>query len=72
MTYGFAGVHTAMKPGKFSIEMNTRFADAVGFNEEMLIQNLLERKTKLVCWENRKMMENFDSYDQVLQNFETA
>ncbi len=70
--FGFAGIFTGFKPGKFSIEMNTRFADAIGYNYDMLIHNLLKEKTKLICWENRKMLENFETYDEVLQNYETS
>ena len=62
--FGFAGIFTGFKPGKFAIEINTRFTDGFEAYYEMIVNNLM-KGNKLTCWENRKMLENFDSYDQI-------
>jgi len=62
---GFAGIFTAFKPGKFAIEMNTRFPDHIKGNIEML-DNYLIKHTKLTAWEARKLFERDDMTYEIL------
>ena len=51
-----------MGPDGYAIERNTRYTDHEGGNEEML-DNLLNKKTKLNGWQLRKILETNATYD---------
>lgn len=52
---GFSGAFTAYKPGQegFALQLNDRFPDHIGGNEQM-VENYLIKKRPLVSWEIRK------------------
>jgi len=72
MVAGYQGVITGMKAGAngFTVEVNTRYPNHVGGNEEML-KNLLEESRPLNNWSLRKVLETAVDYEEAVSALST-
>lgn len=68
---GYAPVFTGFKNGAFAIEINTRFPEGLGGNEKML-DNLLEKRSPLITWKIRELLENATTYEEAVETLSTA
>lgn len=73
MVAGYTMVITGARMGEdgYSIERNTRYTNHVGGNELML-DNLLNKKTTLNGWQLRKVLETTATYEEAVQSLSTV
>jgi len=73
MMAGYSCSVTGMKmgPNGFTVEVNTRFPDAVGGNKAML-HNLLDEKRPLNGWTIRKVFETAPDYEAAVKALSTT
>mmetsp|Transcript_79756 Transcript_79756/g.185189 ORF Transcript_79756/g.185189 Transcript_79756/m.185189 type:complete len:456 (-) Transcript_79756:110-1477(-) len=73
MIAGYAAVPTGFRPGPngYTFEMNTRFADHPGGNEEM-IKNIFDPKRTPSGWLKRKLLQSVDNYEDAVATLSTT